>query len=192
MGFSKSPLRFPASSGCQATFLHRQYHGVSHRYKSTLHHHLGSSHISICDIATFIAFMHTLTQFFLSGMRSALRASLTCPVWVYLGKKHSALPTDPFQDIQKVTPRGIKTMLCQHPATHHFEVEVFGEDHTNVITKLMSRLKVKLSANRVNAFMQQSNLSLHCPVVGRPFLFVSQFALQPFQLALQVYKKRGR
>jgi len=135
--------------------------------------------------------MHPLTQFLLSGMRSTLRAGLAGSVGVNLGKEYAPFPTHPSENALKTTPRGIEAMFCQHSSTHHFEVEVFGKDHPDLIAELMSRLKVKLTANGVNALMQRSNLGLNLLVVGRAFLLVSQFALQPFQLALQVHKGAG-
>ncbi len=171
--------------GTHATFLHRQYHRLSigYKYKTSLHDYLSSSNISVSHISAFLAMMHSFTEFFLSGMRSTLRTGLTCPIGRNLSEVDSTLPAHPFEDFQETTPSSIQAMLCQHPATGHFEVQVLSKDHPSIVAKFVSRQEMELTPNVVNVFMQFTNLGLSLPVVGRAFFLVSQFALQQSLLA---------
>jgi hypothetical protein len=48
--------------------------------------------------------MHTFTEFFLSGMRPAVWASLAGSAGVNFEKENAALPSNPLEDFQKTTP----------------------------------------------------------------------------------------
>ena len=64
--------------------------------------------------------VHSFTEFFLTSMRPTIRASLACPVRVYLRKVDSSLFADQTNDIQKPTPTCIKTVLRQQASTSGF------------------------------------------------------------------------
>jgi hypothetical protein len=105
-------------------------------------------------------------------MRSTLRASLTGSIRVNLSKVDPTLPAHPSEDFQEATPSGIQTMLCQHPTTGHFEVQILSKDHSGNVAQLVSRQEVELAANVVNMFMQCANLGLNRTVVSRTLFLV--------------------
>gem|GEM_PF-3464659 len=198
---------FLLQRGSQATFLHRQYHRLSDGYKTAdpaggnlrqesgsafrtaLHDHLSGSNIPVCRISTLTTMMHPFAEFLLPGMRSTLRASLAGSVGVNPGKVDSTLPAHPFEDFQKTAPCGIQAMLSQHPTTGRFEVQVLSQNHPSLVAKLVSCQEMELPAHVVDVFMQFANLGLNLSVIGRTFFLVSQLALQPSKLALQIHEK---
>src|SRR4028119_442218 len=80
-------------------------------------------------------------------------------------------------------------MFCQHSTASHLEVQVLGKNHPCNVTKLVSGQKVKLTTNVVDMLMERTNLGLPFPVISRTFFLISQFALQPSELALQIHEK---
>jgi hypothetical protein len=71
----------------------------------------------------------------------------------------AALEPDPGQHRVKELPvASIQHVLAQHPATETDSVEVFNHNHISGITKLVSRLEVKVLAGVGNLFVHPCHL----------------------------------
>lgn len=92
--------------------------------KTSLLYYHRSSNIAVGCVSTLMTNMNTFRQFLLSSMSSALRAGLTSPVGVHLGKIHPTFPANPRKDFKKTTPSCVETMLCQHSTTGCFKVQI--------------------------------------------------------------------
>jgi len=68
-------------------------------------------------------------------------------------------------------------MLCQHPTTGCFEVQILSKNHPGVIAKLVSRQKVELTSNVGDMFMKFTNLGLNLPVVCRTLFLALPYLL---------------
>ncbi len=124
--------------------------------------------------------------------RPTLRTFLRSPPRINHTKELIPLPTHIFDDSSECPKAPVQHMLAKHSLRHNCIVKVFHKDHIASVAKGMSLFKVEILARVVNRVVQQSNLNSGLLVVLRPLGFLTQPALQQFQLALQTLKKLGR
>lgn len=121
--------------------------------------------------------MHSDTQI-LGNMSITPRASLTRAVGIYFGKIDSPLPAHPIQNSNKLTKTCIKSVLAQHPLGHGFQVQIFGKNHSGVVTQTISNLEMIVLPGVSNLLVQSANLLLKFQPIFRTFLLVFESALR--------------